>query len=69
MDRKVNLEYKFIEMNNIKSIDLCVLPNVVNYYFDKNPCSLHSTEEETEVKEGKYFALWLELVSKGGGSL
>lgn len=55
MDRKNNLENKFIEINNIKSIDLCVSPNVVNYYFDKNPCSLHSTEKETEVTEDKYF--------------
>lgn len=51
-----SLENKLISVNNIKSINLCVLPNVVNYYFDKNLFSLHSTEEESEVKEDKYFA-------------
>lgn len=51
-----NIENKFIEVNHRKNIDLCVLLSVVNYHFYKNSCNFHLTEEESEVREDKYFA-------------
>lgn len=59
MDRKKILENKFIEVNThtTKTLIYVFYLMVVNYCFDKNPHNLQWTEEETEVREDKYFLM------------